>query len=72
MRSGRLRTQGDGGSWLLYILVAIFALIVLIPFYWMLKSALSRQEDVFEIPPLYFSPPTLENFARLADQVPLR
>jgi ABC-type glycerol-3-phosphate transport system permease component len=37
----------------------------------MLKSALSRQEDVFEIPPLYLSPPTLENFARLADQVPL-
>jgi ABC-type glycerol-3-phosphate transport system permease component len=71
VRRSRLRAQGGGGSWPLYILVAIFALIVLIPFYWMLKSALSRQEDVFEVPPLYLSPPTLENFARLADQVPL-
>jgi ABC-type glycerol-3-phosphate transport system permease component len=69
--SVRLRGQGGGGSWPLYILVALFALIVLIPFYWMLKSALSRPEDVFNVPPLYISPPTLENFSRLADQVPL-
>jgi ABC-type glycerol-3-phosphate transport system permease component len=63
--------SGDGGSWWLYGLVALFALVVLIPFYWMLKSALSRQQDVFEVPPRYVSPLTLENFGRLAEQVPL-
>jgi ABC-type glycerol-3-phosphate transport system permease component len=53
------REAGDGGTWWLYLLVALFALIVLIPFYWMLKSALAREQDVFTIPP------------RLAEQVPL-
>jgi ABC-type glycerol-3-phosphate transport system permease component len=67
----RARTQGDGGNWLLYILVTIFALIVLIPFYWLLKSAFTRPEELFEVPPAYFSSPTLENFGRLAEQVPL-
>jgi ABC-type glycerol-3-phosphate transport system permease component len=65
------REAGDGGAWWLYLLVALFALIVLIPFYWMLKSALAREQDVFTIPPQVLSSPTLENFARLAEQVPL-
>jgi ABC-type glycerol-3-phosphate transport system permease component len=56
---------------LLYTLVALFAFVVLVPFYWMVKSALSSEEDVFGIPPIYFPPLTLENFQRLADQVPL-
>jgi ABC-type glycerol-3-phosphate transport system permease component len=55
----------------LYLLVALFALVVLIPFYWMLKSALSREGDVFTVPPQYVTVPTLENFARLAEQVPI-
>jgi ABC-type glycerol-3-phosphate transport system permease component len=37
----------------------------------MLKSALSRQDDVFTIPPQYLTAPTLENFGRLAEQVPI-
>jgi trehalose/maltose transport system permease protein len=61
----------DWGKGLLYALVVLFALVVLIPFYWMLKSALSHQQDVFEVPPRYLSPPTLENFGRLAEQVAL-
>jgi ABC-type glycerol-3-phosphate transport system permease component len=60
-----------GGSWLIYALVVVFALVALIPFYWKLKSALTTQQDVFEIPPKYLVRPTLENFRRLADQVPL-
>jgi multiple sugar transport system permease protein len=59
------------GAIVRYVLFALFALVVLIPFYWMVKSALSAQGDVFEIPPIYFPPPTLENFERLADQIPL-
>lgn len=68
-------TRGDaatgGGAWWLYALVGLFALVVLVPFYWMLKSALARPEDVFAVPPQYLTTPTLENFGRLAEQVPL-
>ena len=70
-RAWRRSGAGESGTWWLYLLVALFAAGVLIPFYWMLKSALSRQEDVFTIPPLYVISPTLENFARLAEQVPI-
>jgi ABC-type glycerol-3-phosphate transport system permease component len=70
-REWRRSGAGQGSSWWLYLLVALFAVVVLIPFYWMLKSALSRQEDVFTIPPLYVTTPTLENFGRLAEQVPI-
>jgi ABC-type glycerol-3-phosphate transport system permease component len=66
-----VRPRGEGGTWPLYVLVALFALIVLIPFYWLLKSAFTREQDLFEIPPAYVSQPTLENFGRLAEQVPL-
>ena len=55
----------------MYVLVALFTLIVLVPFYWMLKSALSRPDDVFTVPPQYLTTPTLENFGRLAEQVPI-
>ena len=68
---GGRRKAGETGTWWLYGLVAVFALIVLIPFYWMLKSALAREGDVFAVPPQYVTAPTLENFGRLAEQVPL-
>lgn len=58
-------------SILFYIALIIFALIILLPFYWMLKSALSTPQDLFKIPPVYLPLPTLENFTTLADQVPL-
>jgi ABC-type glycerol-3-phosphate transport system permease component len=58
------RASSDGGTWWLYLLVALFALIVLIPFYWMLKSALAQEQEVFTVPPQYWSTPTLENFGR--------
>jgi ABC-type glycerol-3-phosphate transport system permease component len=55
----------------MYLFVVLFTLVVLIPFYWMLKSALSPQQKVFAVPPRYLTQPTLENFRVLADQVPL-
>jgi ABC-type glycerol-3-phosphate transport system permease component len=62
--------SGLRGSIGLYLLLAIFVLIALIPLYWMVKSALSSQQEVFKVPPEYFFSPTLENFRTLADQVP--
>jgi multiple sugar transport system permease protein len=54
-----------------YVTLFVFAAIVLVPFYWLLKSALSNQEQILKIPPIYFPNPTLENFGVLAEQVPL-
>src|SRR5829696_3880430 len=70
-RSRPRRSPDEAAPWGLYALVALFAAIVLIPFYWMLKSALSRPDDVFTVPPQYLTSPTLENFGRLAEQVPI-
>jgi ABC-type glycerol-3-phosphate transport system permease component len=70
-RSWPRRSPAEMTTLGLYALVALFALVVLIPFYWMLKSALSRPDDVFTVPPQYLTPPTLENFGRLAEQVPI-
>src|SRR5215217_5762194 len=70
-RSRTRRPPDEAASFGLYALVTLFALVVLIPFYWMLKSALSRPDDVFTVPPQYLTPPTLENFGRLAEQVPI-
>src|SRR5215207_4747400 len=70
-RSRPRRAPDEVTPWGLYALVALFAVIVLVPFYWMLKSALSRPDDVFAVPPQYLTSPTLENFGRLAEQVPI-
>jgi ABC-type glycerol-3-phosphate transport system permease component len=67
----RQSTSRLAGSVFLYLLVALFALIALVPLYWMLKSALSPRQKVFRVPPAYLVKPTLENFRTLADQVPL-
>jgi ABC-type glycerol-3-phosphate transport system permease component len=69
LRGGRGR--GIGRMLIIYASVAVFAFVVLVPFYWMVKSAFSEEQDVFEIPPIYLPDPTFANFQRLADQVPL-
>lgn len=56
---------------LLYLTVAVFLFVVLAPFFWVVKSSLSRPDQLFEIPPVYLPDATLENFSTLADQVPL-
>ena len=70
-RSWSRRSPAEASPWGVYALVALFTFVVLVPFYWMLKSALSRPEDVFTVPPQYLTTPTLENFGRLAEQVPI-
>lgn len=55
----------------LYLALFLFLFVVLAPFFWIVKSALSRPDQLFEIPPVYIPDATLENFKTLADQVPL-
>jgi ABC-type glycerol-3-phosphate transport system permease component len=49
---------------------AIFVVVIGLPFYWLVKSALSNRNDLFALPPVYLPVPTLSNFTTLADQVP--
>ena len=50
-------------SSLIYLLLALSASIFLLPFYWMLNTALKPVEQVFTVPPTYFpSPVQWENF----------
>jgi ABC-type glycerol-3-phosphate transport system permease component len=54
----------------LYLSFAIYTLIVLLPVYWMVRSALASQEDLHHLPLVYFPTPTLQNFQTLMSQVP--
>lgn len=56
---------------LYYLLLLLFTVIVLIPFYWMAKASISNPDQILKIPPIYFPNPTLENFQIVAQQVPL-
>lgn len=62
----RIRPRSIG----IYISFFIFSVIVLIPIYWMFRSGFARMADVIKIPPVYFPPVTLENFATLINQIP--
>jgi ABC-type glycerol-3-phosphate transport system permease component len=71
-RKGRSGLQKIRRAITLYFTVILFILIVLLPFYWIAKSAVSTRDQLFTIPPTYLpSPMTLENFRTLATQVPL-
>ena len=54
-----------------YLMLLLFTLVVLTPFYWMAKASISNPEQVLKIPPIYFPNPTFENFQIVAQQVPL-
>lgn len=56
---------------LLYMALLIFVLVVIIPFYWLVKASVSTPEQLVKIPPLLFPKPVLDNFKTLATQVPL-
>jgi len=51
-------------SLILYGLLSSFAILFLIPFYWMLKTALTTDGQVFTVPPIWFpNPIQWSNFA---------
>jgi ABC-type glycerol-3-phosphate transport system permease component len=54
----------------LYFALGIFALIILIPFYWLFISALTPSNELFRIPPNYFPHLTWINFKTLVTQIP--
>lgn len=54
----------------LYLAVAIFAVVCLVPFYWITASSLTHPTQLFKLPLDYFPTPTLENFRTLVVQLP--
>jgi trehalose/maltose transport system permease protein len=58
-------------SILLYICFFLFTLIVLLPVYWMTRSAFANVNDLYKTPVIYFPPFALKNFQTLLEQVPL-
>lgn len=53
-----------------YSAFVVFSLVVLLPIYWMARSAFSVQADLTKTPLVYLPSPTLQNFDTLVDQVP--
>ena len=53
-----------------YLSFAVFTFIVLLPVYWMLRSAFSLASDLTKVPLIYFPNPTLKNFQTLIGEVP--
>ena len=56
------------GTWLGF---ALFAVVTLLPFYWILLSAITPRQDLFSSPVHYWPEhPTLDNFIYVLTEVP--
>ncbi|MCI0394162.1 MAG: carbohydrate ABC transporter permease [Chloroflexi bacterium] len=53
-----------------YVYFILFTVVVLLPVYWLVRSALASAADLNKIPPIYFPTLTLQNFRTLINQVP--
>jgi ABC-type glycerol-3-phosphate transport system permease component len=61
----------SSNSIFLYICFFLFIFIVLLPVYWMTRSAFADVGDLYKTPVIYFPPFGLKNFQTLLEQVPL-
>lgn len=55
----------------LYLGFFVFTMIVLLPVYWMARSAFADVQDLYKMPLIYFPVPNLNNIRSLMEQVPL-
>ncbi len=63
------------GRWLdrglVYLLVAIFLFVILLPFYWIFISSITPKFQMFSIPPRYFPQQiTFENYINMVGAIP--
>ena len=64
------RHAGRGTAIALYGCLALYVAIVLVPFYWMVKAAISTPDDLFRLPVEYLPRPDATNLLTLAGQIP--
>lgn len=56
---------------LLYLVLAVFGVLMVIPFYWMIVTSFQIPENLIAFPPKWWpQPPTLEHFQAATDQAP--
>lgn len=74
--SARLRTvSGKSAKWfnkcLIYVIVTFLAAVILLPFFWMVSTALQAEGDIFAWPPQWIpSPPQWHNFVEAWTAMP--
>jgi ABC-type glycerol-3-phosphate transport system permease component len=70
-RAGLHLFQRYGQTALLYFCFAVFAVVVLAPFYFILVSSIMPSNELFSVPPNYWpSTPTLDSYRRMMESVP--
>jgi multiple sugar transport system permease protein len=73
-RGGRLAPELAGrvaGKALVYLLLVVFGVIMVMPFYWMIVTSFQTPEKLITFPPTWWpSPPTLEHFQAAIEQAP--
>lgn len=68
--SGRSRAKRRT-VWFAIVMLTIGALIIMVPFFWMISTALKEQGNVYLYPPQWIpNPIRWENFSEVMDQVP--
>lgn len=73
MASGVLGDKRKGLRWSalgVYAAALLFCIVVMLPLYWMLRSAFAASSDLNKLPTIYFPKPTLANFVSLMEQIP--
>jgi len=59
------------GKTLIFLIVVVFGVLMIIPFYWMIVTSLQIPQNLRAFPPKWLpQPPTLEHFARAIEQAP--
>jgi ABC-type glycerol-3-phosphate transport system permease component len=66
-----LKTTRFFNRFFLYLSFFVFTMIILLPVYWMTRSAFANVQDLYKIPLIYFPTPNLSNVRTLSEQVPL-
>lgn len=54
----------------IYLSFVIFAALILLPIYWMVRASIASPAELNRLPLVYFPAPTLRNFQTLTEQVP--
>jgi ABC-type glycerol-3-phosphate transport system permease component len=69
--SRRYRIEHYINRFLLYLGVALFLFVVLLPFYWITISSFTPRYQMFSIPPRWFPTEiTFENYGKLVENIP--
>lgn len=59
------------GNWALNLLLVVLALLIMVPFYWMLVNSLLPREEAFSLPPVWFPTSiTFENYTEVFEMIP--